>query len=34
MSLLSVADLRGGYVAADEIVKGAALRVEEARSSR
>ena len=28
MSLLSVADLRGGYVAADEIVKGAALRVE------
>jgi branched-chain amino acid transport system ATP-binding protein len=29
MSLLGVTDLRGGYGAADEIVKGAALRVEE-----
>ncbi len=29
MSLLSVTDLRGGYVAADEIVKGAALHVED-----
>jgi len=28
MSLLSVSDLRGGYGAADEIVRGAALRVE------
>jgi branched-chain amino acid transport system ATP-binding protein/neutral amino acid transport system ATP-binding protein len=28
MSLLSITDLRGGYVAADEIVKGAALHVE------
>ncbi len=28
MSLLSVTDLRGGYVAADEIVKGAALSVD------
>ena len=28
MSLLEVADLRGGYAAADEIVKGAALRVD------
>lgn len=27
-SLLEVADLRGGYAAADEIVRGAALRVE------
>jgi ATPase subunit of ABC transporter with duplicated ATPase domains len=29
MSLLAVTDLRGGYGAADEIVKSAALRVEE-----
>ena len=29
MSLLAVTDLRGGYGAADEIVKGAALHVEE-----
>src|SRR6201991_2685587 len=29
MSLLAIGDLRGGYVAADEIVKGAALHVEE-----
>jgi branched-chain amino acid transport system ATP-binding protein len=29
MSLLSIVDLRGGYVAADQIVKGAALHVEE-----
>jgi len=28
MSLLEVADLRGGYAAADEIVKGAALHVD------
>jgi branched-chain amino acid transport system ATP-binding protein/neutral amino acid transport system ATP-binding protein len=28
MSLLDVTDLRGGYAAADEIVRGAALRVE------
>ena len=28
MSLLSITDLRGGYAAADEIVKDAALRVE------
>jgi len=28
MSLLDVADLRGGYAAADEIVRGAALRIE------
>jgi branched-chain amino acid transport system ATP-binding protein len=28
MSLLQIIDLRGGYVAADEIVKGAALHVE------
>ena len=28
MSLLSIADLRGGYAAADEIVKGTAMRVE------
>ena len=28
MSLLDVADLRGGYAAADEIVKGANLHVE------
>ncbi len=28
MSLLSVTGLRGGYAAADEIVKGADLRVE------
>ncbi len=29
MSLLALSDLRGGYAAADEIVKGAALHVEE-----
>jgi branched-chain amino acid transport system ATP-binding protein/neutral amino acid transport system ATP-binding protein len=29
MSLLSVSELRGGYAAADEIVKGASLTVEE-----
>ena len=28
MSLLDVADLRGGYAAADEVVKGAQLHVE------
>ena len=28
MSLLDVTDLRGGYAAADEIVRGAALRIE------
>ena len=28
MSLLDVIDLRGGYAAADEIVRGAALRVD------
>ena len=28
MSLLAISDLRGGYAAADEIVKGAALRIE------
>jgi len=28
MSLLAISDLRGGYVAADEIVKGASLRIE------
>ena len=34
MSLLAVTDLRGGYAAADEIVRGAALPSGRARSSR